>query len=326
MAKLGGKNRLRGWHLMLLSVITRLSVLLLIALLASWSIYLNYKVGYNNARLVGLADGELAKAFYIMSDDFFSWFGDPVKAMQSNGGMTWSIRIAGLQVTDPIAATSVFVDNGYLSWGFFIGALIPLSFALLFGRVFCSYICPASLLFFTIGRIRRMLARLLYFPEFKIPQSFAWGVFCGGIILAVATTHGVWALILPYFGIGQTIFHAIAFGTMHVAVVSVLFFVIVDFVFGHQFTCRFLCPTGRLLGFLGSKPLISIRRDAAACISDCHTCSQVCTFDVDPKQDQTKDCSLCGECISVCPAACLSVGTKNVIKITDANITVESEV
>ncbi len=319
-------NRLRGWHLMFASVITRLCVLIIIILLASWSIYLNYKVGYNNARLVELADGKLVATFYRMSDWFFSCFGDPVAAMQSNGGMTWSIRLFGVQITDPIAATSVFLNNGQLAFGFFIGALIPLSLALLFGRVFCSYICPASLLFFTIGRLRRLLGRFFYFPELPMNRFFAWGVLCGGVVLALVTTHGIWALILPYFAVGQTIFHAITFGVMHVAVFSILFFIVVDFALGYQFTCRHICPTGRLLGVIGAKPLVSIRRDASACIDDCHSCEQVCTFMVSPKKDETRDCSLCGECMSVCPASCLSVGTKKAIDVSSSGIVVNTDV
>ena len=303
-------QRLRGWHFMVLSVLSRLTVLLIITLLSTWSIYLNYKVGYNSARLVELADGPMTAWFYRCSDSFFSIFGDPVAAMQSNAGMTWSIRIAGLQFTDPIAAMSVFFNNGSLAWGFAAGLIAPIGLALLFGRVFCSYICPASLLFFTIGRIRRFLSRYLYFPELPMNRGLAWGVLCGGLILALLTTHGMWALILPYFGIGQTIFHAIVFGVLHVSVFSILFFVLVDLLCGYQFTCRYICPTGRLLGVIGRKPLISIRRDANKCLSECNSCEQVCAFKVSPKKDETQDCTLCGECMSVCPASCLSLGLK----------------
>lgn len=319
---------IQGKHLMWLSVFSRLCVLSMIALLSLWSIYLNYKTGYNHARLVELSDGPLAAWFYSISESFFSFFNaeDPAAAMQQNGGMTWSIRIAGIQFTDPIAVMSIVLNNGSASMGFVLGMIAPIALALLFGRVFCSYVCPASLLFFTVARLRRLLSRYLYFPELPMSRGLAWGVLGGGLILALTTTHGMWALILPYFAIGHTIFHAIVFGVMHIAVLSIVFFVCVDLLCGYQFTCRYICPTGRLLGVIGRKSLISIRRDASRCIAECTSCEQVCAFMVNPKLDQTQDCTLCGECMSVCPTSCLSVGRAQPIVIDGPTVRIQEEI
>jgi len=115
---------------------------------------------------------------------------------------------------------------------------------------------------------------------------------------------------LPYFAVGQTIFHGVAMGVLSVAVGSLALFSLLDFVLGRQFTCRNVCPTGRLLGFIGQKSVVTIRRDSELCLTTCTSCSVVCPFSVDPKLDETRDCSLCGECVAICPTQALSVGTR----------------
>ena len=306
-----------GKKLLIFSVFTRASVLGLLCLFALWTEYLNLKVGYNNARLVELSAGsdrpiyaKVLRQFYESSDAFFSFFGDPIQVMQMNGGMTWSIRVMGLPFSDPVAGLALLARNQALPLSFSLGLILPLAIALIFGRVFCSYICPASLVFFISARIRRFLSKFFLLPELQVSPGLAWGLLCGGITASTLFGYGIWTLILPYFAIGQTIFHGLAFGTLSVTIASLAFFLTFDLLLGQQFTCRNLCPTGRLLGFLGQKARVTVQRDASRCIESCHSCTQICPLKVDPKQDQTRDCSLCGECLSVCPSKCLSVGIK----------------
>ncbi|WDE96250.1 4Fe-4S binding protein [Lentisphaera profundi] len=311
------KKFITGKKLLIFSVISRSLVLLLLCLLAMWTEYLNLKVGYNNARLVELSAGsdrpiygKLLRQFYESSDAFFSFFGDPIQVMQSNGGMTWSIRLMGVPFSDPVAGMALIARNHTLPLSFGLGLIIPLTIVLLFGRVFCSYICPASLVFFIAARIRRYLGKFFIFPEFNTSPALAWGILCGGLLCSTLFGYGIWTLILPYFAIGQTIFHGLAFGTLSVTIISLAFFLTFDLILGQQFTCRNLCPTGRLLGFLGQKSKVIIKRDASQCVDSCHSCTQICPLKVDPKKDETRDCSLCGECLSVCPSKCLSVGIR----------------
>ena len=52
----------------------------------------------------------------------------------------------------------------------------------------------------------------------------------------------------------------------------------------------------------------SARRDAARCVEGCNSCETICHFQVSPRLDQTLDCSLCGECLVVCPTSCITIG------------------
>jgi len=299
-----------GRSLLVASILTRFGVLLLLCFLAWMTEYLNLKIAYNHPRLVELSSGKTMRVGYEITDKFFAWFGDPLEVAQTNGGMTWSIRVMGVPFTDPIAALSVLTKNHRLEVGFALGLIIPLGVALLFGRVFCAYVCPASLLFFTIARIRRVLGKWLLFPELTLNRGFAWGILLGGLAVAVMLGHGIWSLILPYFAIGQTLFHGIAMGTLSLALGSVVLFSLVDLILGRQFTCRYVCPTGRLLGFIGRRSVFAIQRDAPACVEGCNSCAEVCPMKVSPRLDQTVDCSMCGECLVICPTKCLSIGLR----------------
>ena len=138
----------------------------------------------------------------------------------------------------------------------------------------------------------------------------AWGILVGGLALAVISGHGVWSLLLPYFALGQTLFNGIAMGTLSIALGSLLVFAGLDFFLGRQFTCRYVCPTGRLLGWIGRRSVVAIQRSADACVDSCNSCAEVCPQGISPRLDQTTDCSLCGECLIVCPTRCLAVKTR----------------
>jgi ferredoxin-type protein NapH len=299
-----------GKALMPLSIVTRVCVVLLLCFFAMMTEYINYKKAYNNPRLVELAAGKTMRLFYETTDTVFTWLGDPLEVAQSNGGMTWSIRVLGVPFTDPIAALSIFAKGGNWTWGFLLGLIAPLSLALIFGRVFCSYICPASLAFYSIFRLRKFLEKWFLFPNIKLNRGFAWGILVGGTGAAVWMGHGVWSLILPYFAVGQTIYHGIAIGTLSLSLGSIVFFATVDLFLGPQFTCRYICPTGRLLGFLGKRSAITVKRESSKCLSQCNHCADVCPMKISPKLDQTIDCSLCGACLTICPTQCLTVGRR----------------
>ncbi len=303
-------NSRLGKYLLVLSVITRASVLLMLCTLAFWTTYANLKLGYNHPRLVELSSGKATRIAYEWSEAFLSLFGEPEEVVRTMGGMTWSIRLFGVPFTDPIAALSLLAKDHSWTPAIAFGLIVPLGLALLFGRVFCGYICPASLGFYVISRIRRLLERFFYFPDLEVPRAVSWGVLAGGLVAAVWTGHGVWVFVLPYFAMGQTIFQSIAFGTLSAAAGSLVVMALLDLLLGKQFTCRWLCPTGRLLGAIGRKPVITVRRDAPNCKEGCTSCAVVCPLHVDPRNDETRDCSVCGECITICPTQCLSIGMK----------------
>jgi ferredoxin-type protein NapH len=299
-----------GRTLLVFSILTRTGVIAILCFLALLTSYHNLKRSYNSPRLVELSEGKAMRVFYEKTDAFFSKFGDPAVEARKSGGMTWSIRLGGVPFTDPVAAMSVLAKSHRWELGFALGLIIPLTLSLLFGRVFCAYVCPASLMFFAISRVRILLAKFFWLPEFSLNRGFCWGILVGGLVTAVWIGHGVWTFILPYFALGQTLFHGIAYGALSFSLGSLVVFSVLDLIMGKQFTCRYICPTGRLLGAIGRKSVFTLKRNAPECIDECTSCIDVCPMKVAPKFDETLDCSMCGECLTICPTKCLSIGLR----------------
>lgn len=296
---------------------SRVFVLGLLVLVAAWTHYLNLKAGYNNARLVELAEGPWMRRFYEASEALFGLFGDPLETAQRSGGMVWSSSVLGLPLTDPIAALSVAARGSMPPLRLLLGLILPLGLALSFGRVFCTAICPASLVFFLSSRLRRLVQRWFWLPALKPGKGLAWGVLVGGLVLAGLYGHGIWTLILPYLAMGQALFHTIVYensvagGLASAALAALGFFVAADLLLGDHFVCRHLCPTGRLLGAIGRRAPVGLVRDADQCTASCEVCTQMCPLGADPKHDAPVDCSACGECLVACPTACLTIGRRS---------------
>ena len=75
--------------------------------------------------------------------------------------------------------------------------------------------------------------------------------------------------------------------------------------------CRWLCPTGVLLGFFSRFSLLGMRINKNRCTSGCDHCEKACPMQV-PVLDYDKDitnksCINCGECIDACKEGALKL-------------------
>lgn len=77
--------------------------------------------------------------------------------------------------------------------------------------------------------------------------------------------------------------------------------------------CRWLCPLGGLLGWLGRWRLLVIVRDPLKC-RKCGECRRVCPMGLDPlSYERAIDdplCILCCHCVAVCPSGALRLGIR----------------
>jgi polyferredoxin len=69
------------------------------------------------------------------------------------------------------------------------------------------------------------------------------------------------------------------------------------------FWCRYLCPYGALLGFIGLFSPNKIKRNTDACI-DCSKCAKICPARILVDQVKTvrsDECTSCFQCVDICP-------------------------
>ena len=189
-----------------------------------------------------------------------------------------------------------------LFWGTWL--LIPLS-VLLFGRMFCGWLCPGGLVQQLSGKVAffkvrakntfnslapfgkyfaLVLALCLWFvlnnPRWMIPIRV--GEFLNSIILSFEHAQGWWL----------------------VRTFSVLGFLVFGFALANVW-CRYACPTGGLLEALKRFSWLKIYMTDAC--TDCDACRAICEMGTRPRE---ANCTNCGDCLTACPEKAIVIGRK----------------
>jgi len=231
---------------------------------------------------------------------------DPQALLDGWKGTFWSARIAGVSLTDPLAAAEMTAAARTLHGALYLSILLPVILTLLLGRVFCSWICPAYLLFEITGKLRGLLG-LAELPPPRIEFSYYnkyW--FLGvGLVAAALTGLPFFALIYPPAMLSRMahawIFGAGLTGTALLLLLIVAFEVSVS----PRWWCRTMCPGGALYGLLGWPRLLRVRLDADRC-TRCRECEPVCEEGLNPVlESYGMECDNCGVCIRHCPEKAL---------------------
>jgi ferredoxin-type protein NapH len=186
-----------------------------------------------------------------------------------------------------------------------VGAIIVAVFyALVGGRVYCSWVCPVNLVTDAAAWLRQ---RLGLRGVSRLPRATRQGLLV--MTFAVSAVAGVvaWEVINPV-----SMFHrGLIFGVGLAWVVILAVFLLDAFVSPRSW-CGNLCPVGAFYGWLGHKSLVRVRADQRAQCNDCGDCYDVCP---EPQvilpalKGAAKGvgpvildaaCTNCGRCIDIC--------------------------
>jgi ferredoxin-type protein NapH len=272
------------------------------ALGASWR---NYKVAHNHRRLVALMQGEVWGALYGLNEDALALLGEPYEASLQFLGMPWAARVFGVNTADPILVLSHVLRHRSLPLTLLTSLMAPVLLALVLGKVFCSYLCPARLLFDIAQGLRAGLHRLgIVLPAWRSEARFGGYVLLGGLLASLASSTAVWLFILPYVSFSVGLFLLLSSGTGTVLLTVALGWFVVDLGLAPGYFCHNLCPTGFLLEQIGRFSLIKLRKKTAqACPPSCNLCQRACPCALQPKEGlHLPACNNCGACITACPS------------------------
>lgn len=286
----------------------QLGVLLFVVLAAFGGIWRNYKVAHNSSRLVKLMEGEAWGEAYLMGEKFFGAFGESYRSSFDFLGMTWSSTIAGVVTADPILVLANVVATGSVFEALIPAVAVSVGVAIVFGKVFCSHLCPARLVFEIGQLVRAGLLRLrIPLPYMHIDIRLGGWVLLGGLIASAFVGTGIWFLILPYLGLSSAIFLGITGGAITALIALPLGWLMVDVLFAPGFFCHNLCPQGFLLEQLGRFSILKVRKEKSACPANCRVCSLTCPYALSPREEtHTPACDNCGACVRACPERKLS--------------------
>lgn len=292
----------RGTWLQVARKTVQILALLFIVYAALSMYWRNYKVAHNQARIVGLLKGEIWGQLYQVNEDMLSLLGDPETVSDGFLGGPWAARVGGFPLTDPWSVAVVGLGGHVPPLSMLLGALLPLLIAALLGKVFCSWLCPARLLFEITGAIRLGLLRLgLPLPSLLLPRVGGY-VAVAGLAFAAVAGAGIFHLLLPYLVVSASIHQLILAGAVGTIAVWLGLLVGIELLFAPGQICRSLCPTGALLEQVGRGSLLRVERTRDGCPSSCDLCRRACPYGLFPARgDHDPSCDACGRCTPVCP-------------------------
>ncbi|WP_089935964.1 4Fe-4S binding protein [Candidatus Entotheonella palauensis] len=272
------------------------------ALGASWR---NYKVAHNHRRLVSLMQGEVWGTLYGVNEDALVVLGEPYEASLKFLGMSWAARVFGINTADPILVISHALRNRSLPMTLLVSLIAPVLLALFMGKVFCSHLCPARLLFDIAQGLRSGLQRLgIELPAWRSEIRLGGYVLLGGLLASMASSTAVWLFILPYVSFSGGLFLLITSGTGMALLTVALGWFAVDLGLAPGYFCHNLCPTGFLLEQLGRFSVVKLRKkNAEVCPPSCNLCQRACPYDLRPSEGlHLPACNNCGACVTACPS------------------------
>ncbi len=232
---------------------------------------------------------------------------DPVNDLDGLKGTTWSGRLFGVALADPLAALSSFAATQKFYWPIWLMALLPLLLTLVAGRFFCGWICPATLIYELNDNLGVWLKKLgLPVSDRRLDRRIKYLLLSLGLVLSIVLGGAIFSAIYPPVILGRELHYAIAMSGFGVGIVFFLLTLIFDLLVARRGFCRYLCPGGALYALLGKFRLLRIQRNVVRC-NDCAKCNAVCQFGLDPLRDGFGlDCNNCSACIQVCPTDALT--------------------
>jgi len=212
-------------------------------------------------------------------------------------GWYQSIGIGKLWFVSPLEGLESILVSKLIYLPLIIAMLIPVTVALFLGRVFCSWICPISFLSELSDRLwRRVYKR----DRLLLPKWFLWFSLITELLLAMIIAAPIFVFLSPPGLVGREIMMMVFFKRFAPEGVIVFAVLLMHFV-TRRFFCRYFCPLGALLAFLGMKRKLVVKRQKDLCVN-CGACDRVCPLGIDPsKMDKPSAyCWNCGECVDVC--------------------------
>ena len=208
-----------------------------------------------------------------------------------------------------------------------VGALVVLT--LVFGRIYCSVICPLGVFQDLLARLRRKKNKYSYSKEVRWLRYPMLIVF---VVAGVAGIGSLFQLLAPYSSYGRVatmIFQPVwkaannllAMVAEHyesyafygvdtwmrslpvfiIAAVTLVVLFVLAWLGGRTY-CNTICPVGTILSFFARFSWMKIRFDEEKC-KNCSLCSKNCKAACIDFKSHTVDysrCVVCGNCIDSC--------------------------
>lgn len=210
-------------------------------------------------------------------------------------------RFLGFHMIDPFVSLQYIAANKAFPVNLTIGTITIILLYLVFGRAFCSWVCPYGLISELGERLNAKLVMKKIIRPRKQPTHINylfWGIF-----LFVCATTGY--LVFELVNVMAVMSRVIIYGIWMAAILALAVFA-VEVLYSRRVWCRSICPVGATYGLLNRLSAIKVSYNADC--DKCGSCKTVCyaphLLDMIGGDKERSvlgtDCLMCGRCVDVC--------------------------
>lgn len=230
---------------------------------------------------------------------------------RSISGGPFSAKLGPVTFAEPLSISVNALQNIFAisSWNMTMvaGLTIALGLALIFGRVFCGYVCPMSVITSTNQRLQqKFFGRFVRFSgsfdrRFGSKMRFFYLII---LLVITATNPMIIQYILPPALFQNAISDFILYGSWTLWLTLIVILFAYELLKPGHF-CRELCPTGTFLSMVSKRKMVHLSHAKGVdCTKDCKNCLDVCWLGLNPKvtsKIKNSACDLCTRCVEKCP-------------------------
>ncbi len=219
-------------------------------------------------------------------------------------GSLYSMSIGPLWITDPLSGLQVMMTTLAADGTLLLSMALPVIIAFIFGRVFCSWLCPQNLLCEMADYIRSKAGseRLLKLRPSFLPRYVSLAIM---LVLTLIAGFPVANLISAPGIISVQISEYIMAGAVGLETVLIGFIIIFEVLVIRRAWCNYVCPVGGMLGIFRTFKTLKVHyeKETDRCIG-CRECAKACQLGLNPMGGKIYPlCHNCGDCIAACQRA-----------------------
>jgi len=234
-----------------------------------------------------------------------NYFGWPIL----KGNYSSALLFDTIPLADPYAVIQVMASGFMASSELLIGAgIILLIYGLLFGRMFCSWVCPVNIVEDFATWINN---KLQIKDNNSLSRSIRYWALGLGIVLSILLGYAAFEAISPISMLHRGVIFGIGGGWAFILALFLFDLAITKFGW-----CGHLCPLGSFYALVGKYAFVKVSHNNSYC-TKCMKCFEVCpekqVLNIVTKKSgiiKSAECTNCARCIEVCEDNALNLGLR----------------